>query len=141
MDHSLDAQCDTARIIACPKCRHDGLVDDAIRDEVRQRSLEPAADFNAHASVIDGDEQQGAIVDALTTELPSIDDTDRVLLDFFGRDGRHGQHGDLNALASLERRKDRLKLGLLLCREHTSLIGHPRCELRYRLRLALGTCR
>ena len=141
LDYAFDAECDAARIIASPKCRHNGLIDDAIRDEIRQCPLEAAANFDAYPSILDSNEQQGAIVDTLTPELPGIDYSDRVLLDFFGCDGRDCQHGDLHALTSLERGEHRLELGLLLRREHSGLIGHPSGERGNRLDFTLGPCR
>ena len=84
LDHAhdaIDAGVDAAVIIAAPERRHDVLLDDAVGGRVGQRALEAVADLDAHLAIVERDEQQGAVVDALAAELPLLRDPDRVLLD------------------------------------------------------------
>ncbi len=108
-----------------------------------ERALEAAADLDAHLAIVLRDEQQRAVIDALTarglaTELPFVDDADRVLLDRFRLRRRHEEHRELRALAGLERRELLLDLRLLACRKRAGEIGDAGLQRRNGLLSARG---
>ncbi len=132
-DHALDAGRDAAREVALAESRRDGLVDDAVGDEVRERALEPAADLDAKRAVLHRDEEQRAVVRLLAAELPRVDHADRVLLDRLGRCGRHDQHRDLRAFPRLERGELFLERRAFRRRQRAGLVRDARLERRHGL--------
>src|SRR6188508_445906 len=85
--HPVHGGGDPAVEIAAPELRYDILVDDAVGDRVGQCAFEPVADFDPDLAVLQGDEEQRAVIDALPAELPGLRHAKRVLLDClrFGR--------------------------------------------------------
>ena len=111
--------------------RNDGLIDDAVGDGVRQRSLETGAHLDTHAPVILGDQQDDAVLDALAPELPCVGDPDAELLDFLGLGRGHDQHRDLAALLGLEGGELGLDAVDHAARQGSREVGDPRRERRH----------
>src|SRR6185503_6343047 len=123
---------DAAVEVAAPERRDDVLLDDAIGRRIGQRTLEPVSDFDAHASIVERDDQQRAVIDVLAADLPLLDDADRVLIDLLGWGGRYDQHRNLRALRLLERAQLGLESGRLVGRQRLREIRNARLELGYR---------
>ena len=99
------ASVDAAGVVAGAEFRHQVFLDDAVGDRVGDRAFQPIAGLDAHATVVLGDDQQHAVVDALAPELALLERAHRVLLDVFGLRRRHHQHLQLAALALLQRER------------------------------------
>ena len=72
-DHAhdaIDARIDAAVIIAALELRHDVLLDDAIRRGIRQRALDAVTHLDAHATIVQRDDDDRAVVDPLAAEAP-----------------------------------------------------------------------
>ena len=84
------------------KARHDDVIGDAIGVEIRDGTLETAPHFQTYRAVLQGDDEDGAIIDALAPRQPLARETNAVLLDLFRRRGLNHQHRQLRALALLQ---------------------------------------
>ena len=133
--HAIRGRRDTAVEIAAAELWHDVLVDDAVGDGVGQRTLEAVADLDPDLSVLQRDQQQRAIVDALASELPGLRDAQRVLLDRLRLGRGDDQHRDLAALRLLERPQFRIERGDLVRRQGAREIGDRRGERGHRHQL------
>ena len=89
--------------LALREQRRDGLADDAPRRDVGEHAFEAVADFDAHALVVLGDDEDRAVVLALLADLPRVGDADAVVVDRFRRGGRHDQHHELIGRARFPR--------------------------------------
>ena len=132
-EHAVHARVDPAREVAVAETRDDRLVDDAVRDEVGERTLEAAAHLDAQRPVLFGDEQERAVVRGGAAELPSIHHADAVLLDRLRLGGRHDQDRHLRALLGLEGRELLLERRALRVRERAGEIRDARAQLGNRL--------
>ena len=119
--------------IAGAEFRRDVFADDACAGDIRNRALKAAADFDAHAMVVLGDNQDHAVVGALAPELPCVADADAVLRDILRLGGRHDQHAYLRTLALFERAQVGFERLLLLRIERAGNIGDMRAQRRDRL--------
>ena len=129
-DEALDPGADAAVEVALLQIGHDDFSDDAIGDGVRDHALETVAYLYAQRPVILGDQQQGAVVDAFSAELPGFRDADAVLLDRFGLRGGDDEHRDLAALTRLECLQGLLQPALLGRGQGSRQIGDARLEGR-----------
>ena len=121
--HPVHGGGDPAVEIAAPELRHDVLVDDAVGDRVGQRAFEPVTDFDPDLAVLQGDEEQRAVIDALPAELPGLRDAKRVLLDCLRLGRGNDQHRDLAALRLLECAQLRVESRDLVRRQRAGEIG------------------
>src|SRR5207253_8045333 len=99
---SINARADAAVEIPLLEARHDVVLDDALRDGVRQDALEAVADLDLQLAVVLGDDEQHAVVDAFAAQLPRLVDAHGVLLDRLGLRAGDEEQRDLRALALLE---------------------------------------
>ncbi len=118
-------------VAALAKSRDDRLGDHALGERVRNRPLEPVADFDAHLAVVLGDQHEHAVVDRLPIDLsaaepPGFGDADRVLLDRLRRGRADHQDRDLRALARLDRCEALLEFGALGRVQRAGQIGDAR---------------
>ena len=70
--HPIERRGDAAMEVAAAELGHDVLVDDPVGDGVRERTLEAITDFDPHLPVLQGDQEQRAVVDTLATQLPGL---------------------------------------------------------------------
>src|SRR5207302_511405 len=131
--HRLHAGVDATVEIAVAKARRDDVAHDALGGGVIEHALQTVAHLDAQRPIVLRDDEQGAVVDLLATELPALDHAQRVLLDRLGRRARHHQHRDLSALAQFELPELALEQGLLLAGERPGLVDDLRRERRHRL--------
>ena len=110
--------------------RRDRFADDPARRHVGQHALEAVADFDAHALVVLGDEEDRAVVLALLTDLPGLGDAQRVLLDRLRLGGRHDQDDELVGRARLPVGELRLERLSLRRRQRAGLVGDPAGQRR-----------
>ena len=94
-----------AGVILLVESRRDRLGDDAPRERVGHRAFEAVADLEAHASVVEGDDEHHAVIDLTSADAPLLGDAQRIRLDGLRRSRAHEQHCDLTAFALLERRE------------------------------------
>lgn len=84
--------------IALAETRRHLFGHNALGDGVGNGAFEPVADFDAHASVVLGDDDDHPVIDALAADFPGFGEADAKLLDAF-RLGCWQQHdGNLRAL-------------------------------------------
>ena len=89
---------DSADQVTAAKRRRHALLDDALGDRVGYRTFEAAADLDPHAPVVEGDQDQHAVVHAAAPDLPLVDDPNRIGLDRLRAGRAHDQHRDLTAV-------------------------------------------
>src|SRR5207302_4415320 len=131
--HRVHAGVDAAVEIAVAKARRDDVAHDALGGGVVEHALQTVAHLDAQRPIVLRDDEQGAVVDLLATQLPALDDAQRVLLDRLGRRARHYQHRDLSALAQFELPQLALERRLLLAAQRPALVHDPRRERRHGL--------
>ncbi len=73
-----------------------------MRSGIVQHAFQTVTHLDAQRAVILGDQQQRAVIHALASELPCLDDADAVLFDGLRLGGRHDQHRKLRALLRFE---------------------------------------
>ncbi|TSE36592.1 hypothetical protein Tfont_01922 [Tepidimonas fonticaldi] len=129
----LDAGLQPAEEVALAEVRHDGALDDAAGQQVRQRAFHRLRGGDAHAAVVLGHHQQHAVPDVAPADLPRIADALRVVGDVFRRGGRHQQHHHLAAALALERRQPRLQRRALLGGQGAGQVHHAGGQRRHRL--------
>src|SRR5438105_4287201 len=120
--HRVHAGVDATVEIAVAKARRDDVAHDALGGGVVEHALQSVAHLDAQRPVILRHDKQGAVVDLLATQLPALDDAQRVLLDRLGRRARHHQHRDLSALAQFELPELALERRLLLAAQRPGLV-------------------
>src|ERR1700735_882618 len=101
-DHLLDSLFDSSVVVPQLEMRRDRLVDDAIRDRVRQSPFQAVPHLDAYPPIVFGDQQYRAVVDPFASELPLLRNADTVLLDLLRLRAWNDQHGNLAALLGLE---------------------------------------
>ena len=143
-NETVDCGVDAAVEVAGAKLRSQVLIDDAARREIGHGPLQTLADLKAHAMVVERDDQDRAIVDALATELPRIGKANAEGIDVLRLGGRHDHDRDLAAFAGLEGRQSLADRALLLHGQRTGEIGDPRHrrqrDLRQRRRQRRKQC-
>jgi hypothetical protein len=112
--------------------RRDGVGNDVTGRDIRQRPFQSPPDLDAHAVVVLGHQENGAIVDALASQFPSVINPNAVLLDVFRLRGGDDQHHDLAALLGLEGRELGLQSIDGLAGQGAGQIGDSRCRRRHR---------
>jgi hypothetical protein len=140
-DHAIDTRLDAGTELAGAEGGTDRLVDDAVRGEVGERALETATDLDAHPSILLRDEQDRAVIDALSTGLPGIGDADRILLDLLRLRGRHDEHRDPGSLARLQVHEALDQARTLVGLQQPGGIDHRGIVGRNRLQPALSRSR
>jgi hypothetical protein len=100
-----------------------------------------ATDLDAHPSILLRDEQDRAVIDALSTGLPGIGDADRILLDLLRLRGRHDEHRDLGSLARLQVHEALDQARTLVGLQQPGGIDHRGIVGRNRLQPALSRSR
>jgi hypothetical protein len=83
-------------------------------------------------SIVLGDDENDAVVDPRSADLPRLGDADRILLDGLGLGCGQHQHRDLAALGALEVAQPRIEALDLRSRERSGEIGNARLQRRHR---------
>ncbi len=112
--------------------RRDDFGYHSLRDAVRDRAFETAADFDAKLPVVLGDDEDDTVVDARSADLPGVCEADGVLLDRLRLSRRQHQHRDLAALAALEIAQLGIQRLYLGSGQRAGEIGDARFERRHR---------
>jgi len=81
---------------ARPELGHDHLADDAPGLEIGEPTLKPVTHFDPHLAVGAGDEQDGSVVQAFLTDLPTLGHPHGKLLQRRPLQGGHGENHDLS---------------------------------------------
>src|SRR5438445_619997 len=92
------------------------------RRNIGERALEAVADLDAQVMVVLGNDEDRAVVDLLTPDLPGLGNADRELLDCLRVCRWHDQHGDLAALARFEVTQLLRKHSYIAARQRAGLV-------------------
>jgi len=101
-DHLVDAGFDAGVEVARFEARRDVLIDDAVRDRIRQSALQAPSHFDAHAPVVLRHQQDGAVIDVFSSGPPRLGNANAVLFDCLRLGGGHDEYGDLTTLLALQ---------------------------------------
>src|SRR5262245_34544945 len=89
-----------------PKARRHHLAQDLARQRIRQPGLEPIAHLEPHLPVIDEDEEDDAVVQALLPDTPGLGEPDRVVLEALPFERAEDRDHDLIAALALPRAEE-----------------------------------
>ena len=104
-DDRVSGRVQPAGIVAGPKVRRDVLFDDAPRERIRDRRLQPVTDFDPNLSLLDEDEEDQAVVVLLVADLPALGAADREVFEHFPTERGKDVDDELRAGGLLELRE------------------------------------